>query len=191
MCIINFLIRLTLSCIKWIKNGQILIFNPKFKAQILTGSIWKWFSILNIGLVEYFLLMPWFNSSTFKKLYFLKMGLIFASSYATQNKPIKKTIYWHQLFRQKWAFSRLSSSMLHRCGHTKQEKQQETISKRACHFVSFEVRTDFALLIYFCEHLNLILWIGQLICQCLNPLLPPFSNKMPINLFLNWKEVLV
>ena len=36
-----FLIRLTLGCIKWIKNGQILIFNPKFNAQTLTGSIWK------------------------------------------------------------------------------------------------------------------------------------------------------
>ena len=73
---------------------------------------------MNIGLVEHFLLMPWFNSSTFEKLYFLKMGPIFAGSYATQNKPIKKTICWHQLFRQKWAFSRLSTSVLHKCGHT-------------------------------------------------------------------------
>ena len=74
---------------------------------------------MNIGLVEHFLLMPWFNSSTFEKLYFLKMGPIFADSYATQNKPIKKTICWHQLFRQKWAFSRLSTSVLHKCGHAR------------------------------------------------------------------------
>ena len=62
--------------------------------------------------------MPWFNSSTFEKLYFLKMGPIFAGSYATQNKPIKKTVCWHQLFRQKWAFFRLSTFVLHKCGHT-------------------------------------------------------------------------
>ena len=30
------------------------------------------------------------------RVYLLKKGLVFISSYATQNKPIKKTIYWHK-----------------------------------------------------------------------------------------------
>ena len=87
-----------------------------------------------MGLVEHFLSMPWFYSSTFEKLYFLKMGPIFAGSYATQNKPIKKTICWHQLFRQKWAFSRLSTYVLHKCGHTKGHlKQSESIEMAMTH----------------------------------------------------------
>ena len=43
----------------------------------------------------------------FWKALFSKKGPIFVKSRTTQNKTVKKTICWHQLFRQKWAFSRL------------------------------------------------------------------------------------
>ena len=46
------------------------------------------------------------------------MGPIFVVSYATQNKSNEKIICWHQLLRHKWAFSRLSTTVLHKCGHT-------------------------------------------------------------------------
>ena len=62
--------------------------------------------------------MYWFDILTFEKLYLLKKGPIFVGSYAIQNKLIQKSIHWHQLFRQKWAFPRLSTSVLHKCGHT-------------------------------------------------------------------------
>ena len=62
--------------------------------------------------------MFWFDISTSEKLYLVKKGPIFVGSYATQNKVIPKTLCWHQLFRHKWAFPRLSTSVLHKCGHT-------------------------------------------------------------------------
>ena len=101
-----------------IKNGQILILNLKFPRQILTLFAWKWFSIENIGLAEYFVFMPWFGRVTFEKLYFLKMDPIFVVSCATKNKSNRKIICWQQLLRHRWAFSRLSTTVLHKCGHT-------------------------------------------------------------------------
>ena len=62
--------------------------------------------------------MSWFDLFTFEKLYLLKKGPIFVGSYAIQNKLIQKSICWHQLFMQKWALSRLSTTVLHKCGHT-------------------------------------------------------------------------
>ena len=55
----------------------------------------------------------------FWKTLFTKIGPYFCGSYPIQNKLIQKSICWHQLFRQKWAFPRLSTSVLHKCGHTK------------------------------------------------------------------------
>ena len=62
--------------------------------------------------------MSWFDLFTFEKLYSLKKGPIFVGSYAIQNKLIQKSICSHQLFRQIWAFPRLSTPVLHKCGHT-------------------------------------------------------------------------
>ena len=119
MCIIEVLIKIGLH-----KMDQIwpnIDFQPKIWGSNIDWIHLKIIFYYNIVLVEHFLLMPWFHSSTFEKLYFLKMGPIFAGSYATQNMPIKKTICWYQLFWQKWAFSRLSTSVLHKCSHTIRE----------------------------------------------------------------------
>ena len=62
--------------------------------------------------------MSWFDFFTFEKLNLLKKGPIFVGSYATQYQLIQNNISWHQLLRQKWAFPRLSTSVLHKCGHT-------------------------------------------------------------------------
>ena len=70
--------------------------------------------------------MSWFDILTFEKLYLLKKGPIFVGSYATQNKLIQKTTCWHQFFRQKWAFPRLSTPVLHMCGHTNRHNPQIT-----------------------------------------------------------------
>ena len=65
--------------------------------------------------------MSWFDLFTFEKLYLLKKGPIFVGSYAIQNKLSQKSICSHQLFRQKGAFPRLSTSVLHKRGHTSME----------------------------------------------------------------------
>ena len=72
--------------------------------------------------LEYSISRTFYRNVTFEKLYLPKKGPHFVGSYATQNKLSQKTICWQQLFRQKWAFFRMSTSVLHKCGHAKAGK---------------------------------------------------------------------
>ena len=74
LCIIDFLVRLVLSCAKWIKNGQSLIFNPKVPCQILSENIFYyeyWISgtIINIAMIR--LIHIWKNFIFWKRALFL------------------------------------------------------------------------------------------------------------------------
>ena len=93
-----------------------------FSVPNFHGKYWLYsFEIMYripIGAMEHFILTSWLDEFTFEKLYLLKKGPIFVFPYPNQNKTFEKNICWHLLFRQKWTFSNLSKSVLHKCGHT-------------------------------------------------------------------------
>ena len=73
--------------------------------------------------LEYWISRTIFNSAMIWlihlwKVHFLKKGPIFVVSCASKNNSNEKYICWHQLFRQKWAFCRVSTTVLYNCGHT-------------------------------------------------------------------------
>ena len=77
--------------------------NIDFQLQI-AGSNTDFIHLKMICYEEYWIIRTFvlmqFDGVTFEKLYFQKMGSIFAGSCLTQTKVIKKTVRCHQLFRQ-------------------------------------------------------------------------------------------